>query len=401
MSFSSLVPMGDVCTINPRLPNTERPSSDQLVSFVPMSSVDEIEGTVRRVITRPYAEVAKGYTLFRNRNVLFAKITPCMENGKAAMVSDLMGGLGFGSTEFHVLRAGPKIDPGFIFHLVRTPEFRRRAKTQFTGTAGQQRVPSSFLENALVPLPPLAEQRRIVDILDRAASIRRLRRQAQQTARQIIPALFTKMFGDDVPYAASWAKQPLGNLLATVEPAIRTGPFGSQLRHSDFVDSGIPVLAIDNVVSNNFQWTKPRCIPEERLQQFRRFIVRPRDLLITIMGTTGRCAIAPDDLPTCISTKHLCVLTLNEKVIRPEFAWASLLFDPSVRSQIAVTGHGAIMEGWNMGLVKRLALRIPPLSLQDAFIESLRTTQSLAGQQVDAAKREDAVSLSLSSRLLS
>ena len=228
------VALAEVCEINPRLQRADRPDDDTPVSFVPMAAIDETEGRIV-ALTRPYRTVAKGYTAFREGDVLLAKITPCMENGKAAVAEKLVNGHGFGSTEFHVLRPGPRLDRSFLFHCIRMPDFRRRAKARFTGTAGQQRVPPSFLENFPFRLPSLDEQRRIVDLLDRAAGIRRLRRQAQDTARLLIPALFNKMFGDPATNPMGWPRQRLAEL-GTLErgssrhrprnaPALLGGPY--------------------------------------------------------------------------------------------------------------------------------------------------------------------------------
>jgi type I restriction enzyme S subunit len=85
------------------------------------------------------------------------------------------------------------------------------------------------------------------------------------------------------------------------------------------------------------------------------------------MGTTGRVAVAPSELLECMSTKHLCVLTLNKEIIDPVFLWATLLYDRIVRDQAKISGGGAIMEGWNMAIIKKLKIRVPPIGLQKNF----------------------------------
>lgn len=145
--------LGDpaVCDINPR---TRLGLADSdLVSFVPMADVDEHLGRITGCQSRPYGEVKKGLTPFQERDVLFAKITPCMQNGKAAIASGLIGGVGFGSTEFHVLRAGSDVTPEYLFALVRLQSFRNHAMSAFTGSAGQQRVPTEFLRQFRLPVP--------------------------------------------------------------------------------------------------------------------------------------------------------------------------------------------------------------------------------------------------------
>jgi len=150
--------LGEVCEINPRLTKEAKPGADAMVTFVPMSAVDEKSGAIQVPSIRQYSEVSKGYTYFKDNDVLFAKITPCMENGKAAIASELVNGIGFGSTEFHVLRPGPDVLPEWIFYFIRREDFRRQAKANFTGSAGQQRVPKRFLEAVQMPVPPLPEQ---------------------------------------------------------------------------------------------------------------------------------------------------------------------------------------------------------------------------------------------------
>lgn len=207
------VPLGEICAINPRVTRGKR-SDDMLVSFVPMAAVDEQLGVIGLREERSLAEVSKGYTAFEDGDVLFAKITPCMENGKTALARNLTNGIGRGSTEFYILRPSHRILGEYVYHFVRQTRFREEAKRNFTGTAGQQRVPKSFMENVSVPLPSLEEQRRIVGILNRVAKIERLRAQAAERLREFIPALFIKMFGDPVENPMGWCVEQLGNLIS-------------------------------------------------------------------------------------------------------------------------------------------------------------------------------------------
>ena len=371
------VPLGEVCTVNPRKRGIGCSDEEIPVSFVPMSAVDDRFGTIADREERRLSEVSKGYSAFENGDVLFAKITPCMENGKVALAQNLVNGIGRGSTEFFVLRPGIRILGEYLYHLVRQPQFREAARQNFIGTAGQQRVPKSFMENALVALPPLGEQRKIVGLLDRASRIQRLRAQAATRLHEFTSALFNKMFGDQETHSQDWPIATIEQLLASNRGSIRTGPFGSQLKHSEFTDQGVPVLGIDNVVTNQFLWTKPRHIPPEKYANLSRYRVFPGDVIITIMGTAGRVCVAPDDLPECMSTKHLCVLTLDRSLVEPIFVWGALLFDDNVRVQTRVQGQGQIMEGWNLTIVKRLQLRIPPIDIQQSFAQIVERTMAL------------------------
>lgn len=123
-----VVRLGEVSEINPRLPRNPELADDSEVSFVPMAAVSEVSGAIESAAIRRYAEVKKGYPSFANGDVLFAKITPCIENGKAALAKGLAGGRGFGSTEFHVLRARESVLPEWLYYFVRRETFRLEAK---------------------------------------------------------------------------------------------------------------------------------------------------------------------------------------------------------------------------------------------------------------------------------
>ena len=158
--------IGEVCDVNPTMSFPERLSDDSIVSFVPMAAVDEAEGSIESPEVRPIGEAWTGYTRFAEGDVIFAKITPCMENGKAAIAKNLVNGIGLGSTEFHVLRSTPAVLAEWIYYFVRQTSFRADAMNEMTGTAGQLRVPTSFMKSAAIPLAPMPEQRRIVRAIE-------------------------------------------------------------------------------------------------------------------------------------------------------------------------------------------------------------------------------------------
>lgn len=200
------VPLGEVCQINPRrTPGLDR-ADDAPTSFVPMAAIDEQSGTIRDLIERPFGELRKGFTYFENGDVIFAKITPCMQNGKHAICRKLRGGFGFGSTEFHVLRPGPRITSSWVHYFVRRRDILDRAVSAFTGTAGQQRLPESFLRELEIPLPPLAEQERIAGRLtEQLGAVERARAAAAErlAAAEALPAaLLSEVF--DGPQASGW-----------------------------------------------------------------------------------------------------------------------------------------------------------------------------------------------------
>ena len=156
--------IGDIAQVNPRLLN--KPEMTTLVSFLRMQDVSN-DAKILAKTTRKYADVCKGFTSFSDGDVLFAKITPCMENGKGAFVEGLMNGIGFGSTEFHVLRATNNDVARWLFHLLSGKQFREKAAQFMTGSAGQRRVPTDFLKMVEVAMPACnSEMRSIVSALD-------------------------------------------------------------------------------------------------------------------------------------------------------------------------------------------------------------------------------------------
>ena len=156
------VSIGDVCTVNPRKSEIGGLPPETVVSFVPMAALDERRISFAPDETKPLAEVASSYTYFAEGDVLLAKVTPCFENGKAGIARGLSNGIGFGSSEFYVLRPSEKTVAQWIYHCVMHPSFRTPAAANMTGTGGLQRVPRDFVERFEIPLPPLEVQREIV-----------------------------------------------------------------------------------------------------------------------------------------------------------------------------------------------------------------------------------------------
>ena len=168
-SATCTVPLADAVEFSPK-PQRGSIVEDLEVSFVPMAAVDAGSGRMDPTQARPYAEVKKGFTYFCDGDVLFAKITPCMENGKMAVAHGLRNGIGFGSTEFHVLRPRVGVDARYVYHFVSSAGFRREAAHHMTGAVGQKRVPLAFLQQSELPLPPINEQHRIVAEIEKQFS---------------------------------------------------------------------------------------------------------------------------------------------------------------------------------------------------------------------------------------
>ena len=184
----------DICEINPRMQKIDDSTE---VSFVSMPSVSE-DGKIDTTDIRRYSDVKKGYTSFKENDVLFAKITPCMENGKGAIARGLRNGYGCGSSEFHVLRSNDKAMPEWIYCLTSWQRFREKAEKHMTGSAGQRRVPKQYLENYEIRLPGLKVQAQQVETLMHLRSIIDRRITEVRSFDELIKARFVEMFGDPI-----------------------------------------------------------------------------------------------------------------------------------------------------------------------------------------------------------
>jgi type I restriction enzyme S subunit len=171
------VRLGEVATLNPA---NESPAMGTIVSFVPMDGVSE-EGQLTYWQNVKCENVVSGYTSFQNNDVLVAKITPCFENGKGAFVKGIPGPVGYGSTEFHVIRAREESSARFIYHVTCSSRFRSRGELHMQGSAGQKRVPTDYLKKYTFFMPrSQGEQLRVAQALDRSDSLLQLFRKNLQ-----------------------------------------------------------------------------------------------------------------------------------------------------------------------------------------------------------------------------
>jgi len=184
------IPLANICTINPSRAN--RQDNDR-VSFVPMAAVSE-DGYIENFETRSYAEVKNGYTYFYNNDVIIAKITPCFENGKAALVKNLENGAGFGSTEFHVFRTEEGCLPDFLFFQLCRDNIRAMGAINMVGNAGQRRVPASFFKELPFYLPAIEEQQKITYCLSSLDDLISIQSQKLDSLKTHKTGLMQKLF---------------------------------------------------------------------------------------------------------------------------------------------------------------------------------------------------------------
>lgn len=158
-----------ICKINP----SSKPnglSKDDLIEFLPMENIDETIGKIRKYNYAPLKNVCQGYTSFKSEDVIFAKITPCMENGNCVIVEKLTHNICYGSTEFIVFRQSQQISNKMLYYFFRNTNFRKVFENNMRGSAGQKRISSDFIGNFLIALAPIEEQKQIADFLDKKMS---------------------------------------------------------------------------------------------------------------------------------------------------------------------------------------------------------------------------------------
>ncbi len=300
------------------------------------------------------------------------------------------------STGFAVLRPNPEyVHSGYLRSWVASDAFQF-AKDRLCTGATQKAITNAKIATLPIPLLPLAEQTRIAEILDAANALRVKRREALVQLDALLQSTFLDMFGD--PVKSGWRMVTVEAVASSQSGAIRTGPFGSQLLHSEFVEEGIRVLRIDNAVANEFREGEPRFITARKYEQLRRYTVRPRDVLITLMGTCGRCAVVPDDICTAINTKHLCCITLDRGRCLPEFMHAYFLRHPIARRYLERSAKGAIMSGLNMRIIKALPIPAAPLDLQHHFAAIVGSVERQKASQRSHLAELDILFASLQSR---
>lgn len=388
-----LVPFSALADVNPpgRIAGL-RP--DSVVSFIPMQDVSET-GEWTGGQTRRFSEVKTGFTSFVEGDVLFAKITPCMENGKGAHVHGLVGGVGFGSTEFHILRATAGNHHRFIYHWSQSPALRLKAQAFMIGSAGQQRVQADFFKNVGIPLLPACEQRRIAAILDTLdEAIRRTEQviaKLQQMKQGLLHDLLTRGVDehgdlrpppDEAPHLYKdsalgqiprlWATGTVRDVQPFDRQAILTGPFGADLGSNDFVAEGVPVLRIGNVQWGYLDLAHLQYIKEEKARTLGRYRVFLGDLLFARQGaTTGRNALVDAAGNGALINYHIIRVAVDHARAHPVFLHACFNSELLRRQVDREKGRGT-REGVSTATIERFTLWLPPIDEQGRICRILQ-----------------------------
>ena len=285
-----------------------------------------------------------------------------------------------------------KVDRDFLYYMLMTDPVRRFMKDHASGSTvlhlQTRAVPGLELE---IPTSK-PEQTKIAEVLstvDRAIEhTEALIAKQQRIKTGLMQDLLTRGIdehGDlrseqthefkDSPLGripVEWEVKRIEELLADIDPAMRSGPFGSALLKEELVDSGIPLLGIDNVFPEKFIPIYTRFIPPKKAQQLKRYRVRPRDIMITIMGTVGRCCVVPDDIGKALSSKHVWTISLSPDRYSPYLACAQINHSSWVLDHFARDEQGGIMAAIKSSTLRSTQLPVPPLGEMELIEARLR-----------------------------
>src|SRR6266404_6035218 len=369
-----LFALGEVATINP---DTSIPfCADDLCSFVPMDAIDEATAEINRLATRPYKDVAKGYTSLRENDVLLAKITPCMENGKCAIARGLRNGIGFGSTEFHFVRVSHHILPEWIYFYWRFPRTRALAERSMTGTAGQKRVPTSFLELLPIPTPSIDKQRDLTRLLQKADELCRMRRYAVELSDVVLPATFLELFGNHFNKGAS---RPLGELVKI------TGGGTPSRDRPEFFQGRIPWLTAKDM-RGDYIWDTEEHITEDAIENSATNLVPANSILVVVKSKVlmHRLPVAIAKVPMCHGQDIKSIQCLEG--LHHEFARFVLKHHEGHLLNIA---RGANTEGLTLPMLEGLPVPKVEFSEQRQFAALVARHEQLRATHVEALRQAE------------
>ena len=364
--------------VNPPSPLLRALKPEDEVSFVPMDAVG-VGGGLNLKQTRILADIAGGFTEFQDWDVVVAKITPCFENGKAALANGLVNKAALGTTELHVLRAGPTLNSSFLFYVAISDTFQKLGESEMYGAGGQKRVPPEFNKNFLIAYPHISEQQAIAEFLDREAArldalvakkqtlIERLKeKRIALISRTVTRGLNHK--AKLKPSGIEW----LGEIPANWEAAqLRRKALTLDCKHRtvSFVDDGIPLASIREVHSFEVDLTDAKHTTEEEYHDLIEGDRRPHigDIIYSRNASVGDAAIVTTNQRFCMG-QDVCLIRAPKH--HPRYL-IYLFRSNALIEQVESLMIGSTFRRINVGQIKAFWICVPPLAEQIAIAEFL------------------------------
>lgn len=319
--------------------------------------------------------------VFHSGDILIARRNVYLRRASVVLFDGLTSG------DSIVLRAKDEQIARLLPFVFNTDSFWDFADTHADGTMSKRLSPKTLMQYEF-DLPDEDKQEELANLLWAANEVRNRYRDLLIHTDELVKSQFIGMFEME---NSNWPCVSIEN----ISTSLRTGPFGSALKHGEFVDSGVFVLGIDNAVENSFSYKKMRYITEEKYAQLKRYTVYPNDVIITLMGTVGRTAVVPEDIATAINTKHLACISLDKDRANPYFVAYALREHNGILTQLQAQKKGAIMEGLNLTIIKNLSLSLPPIELQQRFVEILKLADKSKFELKQSIERVTALMKSL------
>ncbi|WP_342609202.1 restriction endonuclease subunit S [Vibrio tritonius] len=360
-----MVKMSAVAQINPRCPKDI--DEKQLVSFVAMASASE-DGYLLNEEIKALGETKKGFTYFAKGDVLLAKITPCFENGKCLRSNQIKNEVGFGSTEFHVLRANPEVlDSNYLFYMVWNNAFRFLGEKSMSGAAGQKRVSTDFLKQFEIPLPPLAEQKRIAAILDKADAIRQKRQQAIKLADEFLRSVFLEMFGDPVTNPKGWEVKPFGDVIDILTDYHANGSYKTLNENVTLLDEPDYAYMVRTTDLEKQSYTDGvKYIDQHAYEHLSKSKVYGGEIIINKIGSAGAVYLMPFlNRPVSLAMNQFMIRCIDGQL--NEFYYYQLKTSAGEK-EISKRVQGAVTKTITKNAVRDIPIVCPPLKEQEKFV---------------------------------
>lgn len=327
-----------------------------------MAELDPVLAIARPLATRPFSEVSKGYTVFRDRDILAAKITPCWENGKVGQ-AELDHPVGVGSTEFHVVRPGPDLSDRYLLHFLRQPSVRLNGESRMTGSAGQKRVPAAFLSTLDIPVPPLSEQHRIAAILDHADALRAKHHQAVAHLDTLRSSIFIDTFGNPQEWPKLWPIGSIGDLAEAI--SYGTSAKAGGLGHW-------PVLRMGNLTDDGRLDLSDLKYLDLRPHEVEKYTVRPGDMLFNRTNSkekVGKTAVVRTEQPLAFAGYLVRVRFEDSATAEFVSAYLTSSHGQAIRQRMAKSAVN--QANINANEMRHIAIALPPPSIRAKFSECL------------------------------
>ncbi len=373
--------INEMCNLNPKL----KLDDDLDVGFMPMAGVPTTYLGKCNFETKKWSEVKKGFTQFQNDDVIFAKITPCFENGKAVVIKEFPNGYGAGSTEYYVLRSiNGLINPHWLFALVKTKDFLTNGALNMSGSVGHKRVTKEFLENYGVPVPPLAEQKVIAEKLDTLlaqvdstkARLEQIPQILKRFRQSVIVAAVNGQLTKELHKKNKFKLTELNISIPSLWKISEIGQFadvkgGKRLPKGESLiaeNTGFPYIRAGQL-KNGTVLPEGQLYLEEYIQKsISRYTVSPGDLYIPIVGSCiGDAGIIPDIYNNANLTENAAkICNLNENIFNRFLSlWLrSSYLQDIINSEIKSGAQGKLA----LARIKSLPLILPPLQEQHEIV---------------------------------